>query len=490
MNFQQEYFGSELALPRLVEWFNAQPVNDRKVLPGELFIIRVKVLENSSGEPEFVVGNDPTTNDPSRVFVGESVYLWVAGAGDALVATETSFYELSKFLPTASAINITGFNGTIFVEGAAEIIRRMGYGYNFDSDNLGENGQTLGLTADGTMEVRSDIDYYIDIETSLKFKTVISGGHNWAAGLTNDGKVYSWGGYSPVVPNHALPEPQLISGSLVVKQIAPLYSALVMLLADGTLESYGSMVDTPDAGTQSSTDYGELGPLSEFTDVADIRGHASKVSEWRVDLGELHIDYEQWLYILKNDGSIVIWGSHTPQDGWNNGGVDNSDLTDFVGMHIDVDNIPAVDIQGGRQTVVTLLENGMVNIYGPDITLDNGLANSEEEDPIWPGNGNIKMIAVSGKGDIAVVKTDGEFWHIYAEENVWRNPWGNIELISAGYDYFIAVDNQISVYTTDGTEEMDVTLPSMPTAIQGGIDDNCARLADGSLYWWPNAVSM
>lgn len=91
-----ETLGSSLIKIRLVNWFNTQTAEERTIPPGQTYIIKVTAVETTTGLPTFAITTDPTTNDPSRVYIGDATYMWIGQTGSPATAVLSSFFELSK----------------------------------------------------------------------------------------------------------------------------------------------------------------------------------------------------------------------------------------------------------------------------------------------------------------------------------------------------------------------------------------------------------
>lgn len=111
MSVSQEFFSKEKTLPRLIDWFNNLPAGQRTVAPGEMFIIRVKAIENEHGEPIFLIQQTTSDIPGGYNYMGESVFLWIGETGENLVATDSSFFELSRQVQTT--INVRPMNGRL-----------------------------------------------------------------------------------------------------------------------------------------------------------------------------------------------------------------------------------------------------------------------------------------------------------------------------------------------------------------------------------------
>ena len=163
MAHSQEYFSTETTLPKLVEWFNAQPASARTVAAGELFMIRVKVLQVADGDVQFVVGTDPVSGDDSRWYVGDSVFMWVGPSGSNLTATESSFFEMSRNVP--APLNVLTTFATLGTAPSEPIVRRMAFGMNYSSGSSNSApyaNWTVGISQDGKVEMDVHGSYYMN----------------------------------------------------------------------------------------------------------------------------------------------------------------------------------------------------------------------------------------------------------------------------------------------------------------------------------------
>lgn len=481
MNYTQEYFSSELVLPRLVEWFNALPEPDRHVVSGEMFIIRVKVLENEAGEPVFAINTDPTTGDATRKYIGESVYLWIGPSGENLTATNNTFFELSKFIQTdGGQINVIPFKGTIFTAGAPaveELIRRMGFGVNYNYGFGGSNGNTYGLLADGTVEARSDLESYMAPNISQKFKTVVGGGYQWSAGLTDDGDVYTWGGDGTISTDGSVPS-KLDFGSTKFKQIAALYQSLILIDVDGNLQFYGSTTNTPESSDWEPSYYWNQPRMSTISKPAvDVRGMCRVLPADGVQLMDPAM--EQWVFITFEDKSVMVWGAYTayfdsyPQP-------ENYRHDALIGERTFIDTPPIADFRGCGYAAVVLFEDGSATLFGHSSLTLNGEPGSA------PGSTGIKEIGVTTNGHVVILKTDGELWTADAKEGSpnWNNAYSQVATISAGYDHYAMLTTDGEVYDSYGGFVSQFADGGV-AKVYAGHQWSYAVMEDGSLEWWP-----
>lgn len=481
MNYTQEYFSSELVLPRLVEWFNALPEPDRHVVSGEMFIIRVKVLENEAGEPIFAINTDPTTGDATRKYIGESVYLWIGPSGENLTATNNTFFELSKFIQTdGGQINVIPFKGTIFTAGAPvveELIRRMGFGVNYNYSFVGDNGNTHGLTADGTVQSRSDLESYMAPNISQKFKTVVGGGYQWSAGLTDAGDVYVWGGDGTISTDGSVPT-KIEIGSTKFKQIAALYRSLVLIDVDGNLQLYGNASNTPESSDWEASYFMDQPQLSTISKPAkDVRGFYRVTPADGVQLMDPVM--QQWAFITFEDQSVMVWGSNTayftssPQP-------DNSRYSSLIGERTFIDTAPIADFRGCGAAAVVLFTDGTATLFGHDTLSLNG------EPGASPGSTGIKEIGVTNHGRVIILKTDGELWVTNATHSnpTWDNPYSQVVTISAGYDHYALLTTDGEVYDSYGGLVSQFADGGV-VKVHAGHLWSYAVMEDGSLEWWP-----
>lgn len=481
MNFVPEFFASEMVLPRLVEWFNGQEEEARHVVSGEMFIIRVKVLENESGEPIFAINTDPAAEDPSRKYIGETVYLWIGPSGQNLTATSNSFFELSKFIQSdGGMMTVIPFNGTIFTAGqVAEIIRRMGYGVNYTYGQDGYSGNTYGLTPDGTVEARSDLESYMAPVITQKFKTVVNGGTEWAAGLTDDGQLYIWGGDNVMAENG--PTPTLVDvGGNPIKQIAALYKSVVMIMEDGTLRLFGSANNTPESWDWEPSYFFNQPKLSEITTPAvDIRGFYQIIPAQ----GEDEAKMDQWAFITLSDNSVMVWGSRTSYF-FSSPAPDNGHytITDLIGNH-SFTGSPIKDVRGCTTGVLVLKEDNTVELFGNDnYTLTSG------GEMGFPGSTGIAQIAVTQTGILCLLTIARELWAIDTKSSTptWSNPSSEGIFLSAGYDHYIMLTNYGTIYSSFFGDFVPVSFDQDPIEVHAGNKWNYALLEDGSLHWWEN----
>lgn len=98
-------FASEKILAKLVAHFNALPAEQRTIQYNDLPVFKVQLIDNGLGDETILVGSTGNI-DPSK-YIGEAVYLWKGGCGPNMVATKSSFFEISKFLNPSAKIKVT-----------------------------------------------------------------------------------------------------------------------------------------------------------------------------------------------------------------------------------------------------------------------------------------------------------------------------------------------------------------------------------------------
>lgn len=101
MDINPHTFSHDLVVGELVKYFNALPDIERTILPTDFPLYNVKVAEKASGKIQFVIGDLA----PEEIYVGEVTYTWVGARGTALVATSSSFFEVSKYIKTNTPVD-------------------------------------------------------------------------------------------------------------------------------------------------------------------------------------------------------------------------------------------------------------------------------------------------------------------------------------------------------------------------------------------------
>lgn len=90
-------FSQDLILPKLVAYFNALPPEQRTFKANDFPIFNVKVIRNSDGTLDLVVGN-PDVVSPASNYAGEATFLWIGVRDEPAIATNSSFFEVSKYV--------------------------------------------------------------------------------------------------------------------------------------------------------------------------------------------------------------------------------------------------------------------------------------------------------------------------------------------------------------------------------------------------------
>lgn len=485
MDYTQEFFSSELVMPRLLEWFNALPDLERSVDAGSLFIVRVKVLTNQEGEPTFAIGLDPTIDDPTRTYIGESVYLWIGPAGTNLVATESSFFELSKFIKSGAgdAMVVIPFNGTAYVAGETveTIVRRMAYGFNYDTYS---DGNTFALSGDGSLEYRSGAPYYMGPDTDLKFVSVATGGQGWGAGITEAGELYTWGSYWSI-SNHNSSEPMqytINDGTRAAIQIAALNESLIVLLEDGTLWLIGSNTNLPGDTSGNFSAHMEMSDINSFSNVKDIRSFYKIYDHPYENNSQVSANL---LFVIGQDNSVVTWGAVINDVNGNNGSptLDSSLLGEKVSAGQHPGNI--IKVVGDAKFGAALYDTGFIFTWSEGYA---GLDMSYSYSGTGPGETSHIDMGLTASGLFGVLKDNGEFWWT---ENEWSNPYwempfDNAKLMGAGEEDLVIINNDNEAWfyqdIQDGAE--DTIEGNVVAVFVGHQHERVALLSDGSLYWW------
>lgn len=92
-----EFISSSTIIPKMVTWFNAQADDaDKTIAPSEIALFKVKLMEDGSGNVDFIVNPDPNIAYPGK-YLGEVVYMWAGTRGHVAVADQHSFIEISKY---------------------------------------------------------------------------------------------------------------------------------------------------------------------------------------------------------------------------------------------------------------------------------------------------------------------------------------------------------------------------------------------------------
>ncbi len=462
MQYNLETFSSDLIIERLVEWFNAQPIQDRTVSNGELFIVKVKVLANATGEPVFVIGTDPTTSDPSRWYMGESVFMWVGPTGTNLTATESSFFEMSRNVP--APLNVLTTFATLGTAPSEPIVRRMAFGMNYSSGSSNSApyaNWTVGISQDGKVEMDVHGSYYMNPPNSLlNLPEVmdVTSGSGFVAARTVDNDVYVWGENNSIHPNiyngpvQIMYDPQT-EYAMKAKRIAALKGLLIFIREDGTLGYVGETYQTRLQDEPYS--------LSQFQNVKDIRGY------YWYDYNNTFDGYEL-LSILMEDGTLKFWGWRSQQGdeyeavpNWSEFEVN---ILSIGGAYDPVTNVK--DVAFNRYRALVLHTDGTVSEYGGSGYYLN-----------IPDSDKVVAIAATIEGGLGALTESGDVYVSPSPYSLWSKWWEGCTLLSGGWDYIIAAvggtskQGYSSYYGSNGFD-----LDVIPAQIQGGVETAALNL--------------
>lgn len=475
MQYNLETFSSDLIIERLVEWFNAQPIQDRTVSNGELFIVKVKVLANATGEPVFVIGTDPTASDPSREYIGEAVFLWIAGAGVNLTATNSSFLELSKTM-AAPSIRTTGFVGSSIVSNTLKFeVLRMTAGVEYNNDN---SPFAFALDGDGAPNWRPINLLNMGPTSPITGLTDISASNaGWVVGRKSDGTVWVWGENTDV---NSTTTPSQVTLRGPARRVVALEKCLVALLTDGSLQLVGNDEDLP-YSIATEVDWNSVAggisyTLPSATDIIDIKGYHHYGTGLTVDAPEERSNY---IVYQTADGVLHPWGcTRYTSDGiewfWM--------VNDMAaGLQSDAPTATHYTVVAGRCGYCDT-EQASAGIVGGGLLNYNGDFNG---DPI--------KFALSTNGSAVAMATDGTAWVNLRDHDNNYGGWTQITGhgtpvdVEAGDSHVIVLweAGNISEHTSVGMlTPINRTPSSAVRQIHAGRDWTAALLFNGSVQWW------
>lgn len=489
MKFNPEFFSSEVIMQRLVEWFNAQPLNQRTITAGEFVIIRVKVLVTPNGEPVFIIGTDPSDiGDPFRKYIGEAAFVWVGPRGTDLTATSTSFFEISKFVHVVPEVNVVPFNATLKFPPALPPVYRMSYMWENTFD--AEGGYSIGLTAAGVPEVVPYM-YYEEPSAPVSNMTDVSSYGKAVAARRDDGTVWGWGGnYSHFVSAFRDQYPSQIPFDKPVRRIVVLTGVIIALYEDGTLAIRGDQQWTPH-GVNTNPAWGsawatngftDMEPnITNYTDIADIKGYS-----YSTESGNR---LEQYVVLQRNDGSLAAWGAIFTNILY--GGTPAVAGGYLATVNQSINTISQVDtFECNKGLIFALHLNGELTLFGED---------SARFDVTTQLDGELGIkVAVTGNGSVGYLDDTGRAY-VYPLSNFgissdgWIRMTGNNSLdkitdISAGQDHVIVLTETHEIAgiseASSGVWTDNYQLEEAPRQIFAGNRATGVLLSNGRLEWY------
>ena len=235
--------------------------------------------------------------------------------------------------------------------------------------------------------------YSFVLQTIGCWKKVIPGkdatGGGYVIGLTNDGKLFSWGKNSKGqlgIGNYTnTTTPQQIGTSQDWKTFDVGSGNVIALKNNGTLWTWGSGESVGHGSSSNKTTPTQVGTANDWKDV-----YAG--------------DYN--VYAIKNNGTL--WG--TGRNAYSSLGIGNSTIQyNFIQIGIDSD---WKEISGGNVFTVGLKVNGTLWTWGSDSIgqLGNGTSsNSDVAIPTQISNQNWNSIA-AGKDHVIAIQSNGTLW--------------------------------------------------------------------------------
>lgn len=492
--FQLETFSQEAALPRLIDWFNAQTDAYRTIGANEMFFVRVKVVENASGEPEFVIytTTDPTAGDASRVYLGECVYMWVGPRGSAATASASTFYEVSKTMNQSSspALQVTGFVGTITEASAEILVYRMTYGNLFQFGGGLSSYFTVGLTGEGVPEIRGDGTYYAEPDVDLEGVTDVSAGDTYSVARKADGTVWGWGWNSAV--GITSKTPTQLTMPKAVRRVAALYDYYVVMYTDGTLDGFGNDNQLPPTMGAAT---GMNAQITDYSGVADIKHYCYQ--------DEDETFRSQLVFIRFIDGSVKVWGSNVFKNSetgnWEDDGLGAiNNVNDGTLSLTDVK-----DVVGSYRYAVALKNNGTVQSWGEL----NMSFNIEAQ----TSGTVVSKIDITRDCSVGYITDDGQAYYNFATQEAtygWESGLDNYSGMTEAVDVTCGdshimfsytsgkvggVDSHYPTYTVGSSSPSAIwsgaqSFTDTPVQIFAGIKWTAALQTDKTLFWWGGEV--
>lgn len=464
INYQT--FPSDTILPGLVEWFNSQPTEQRSIKGTDIAVFRVRVVEDSNGAILMVVGSEPYIGFGSK-YVFEATFIWKGERGDNLIATESSFFEISKFVVPTEApivgggtINIRPFIGTVALPDVAEVVYvKMSYGF----ERWGTMSSAVGVDGNGVLDVQTD-DYYFDIDSPESGFIETTCGKGWGAARKADGTVYAWGdnwnfptenGWNTGMLNKLLFEGY--TSNVAIKSIAALYEVLMVVDGDGNMFHVGNT-------------YNYTPPVA----------NGVKQIQSFINFDTMDSSYQETLVIEYESGEFDVWAYNSI----------------WEGPHEIVDEKPTLTaaplvVRASYQTGAVVTAENTLMTWGMTSPVDQlNYLNS------YGGmyqNFDIEVVDVQlgDRGDFYILYTDG--WclgYSWANESwTWHE---NVTQVSCGYKHTLILhtDGSVSGHGDNSYYQCDIpTFTQTVVQVFAAERHSVAKMADGSLVWWGNGVA-
>lgn len=456
-------FPTDVILPGLVEWFNSQPAEMRSIKGTEFAVFRVRVVEDSNGAISMVVGSEPYIAVGSKYKL-EATFLWKGERGNDLVATASSFFEISKFIVPPEApiigggsINIRPFVGTVALPETAQVVYvKMSYGF----EKWGTTPSAVGVDGAGVLDVQTN-DYYFDIDSpeSGFIETVC--GKGWGAARKADGTVYAWGdnSYFPTDSgwNTGMLNKLMFDGytsNATVKSIAALYDVLMVVDGDGNMFHVGNT-------------YNYTPPVA----------NGVKQIQSFIRFDTMDSSYQETLVIEYESGAFDIWAYNNQSEG-------PHEIVDEKPNIVEAPLVVRASYQTGAVVTAenTLLTWGMTN-PSDQLAYLNSYGGMYQDFDI-----NVVDVQIGDRGDFYILYNDGwSLGYSWANESwTWHE---NVVQISCGYKHTLILhtDGSVTGHGDNSYYQCDIPTFTQPVVqVFAAAQRSVAKMADGSLIWWGN----